>query len=206
MLCAFSALAEFPDEVARIFCLPKEREPQQVNDVGVYDLRLCFNGQWRYVRLDDYFPCKFNGDTIYARAHGFELWVLLLEKAFAKECGDYDSLRAGWAYEALMDLTGSPTTKIFFDDDRAKADIESGKLWEFLRSMDAARNLITCSTAGQDKWSEGGGVPIGGPGLVSGHAYSLISVGVLHNGQKLVQLRNPWGDFEWNGAWSGVLY
>ena len=62
-----------------------------------------------------------------------------------------------------------------------------------------------CSTAGQDKWSEGGGVPIGGPGLVSGHAYSLIAAKVLSNGQKLVQLRNPWGDFEWNGAWSGVL-
>jgi len=202
LLCAFSALAEFPEEVKRIFCLPGERAPQGVNDAGVYDLQLCLNGTWHRVRIDDYFPCKYNGDTIYARAHGPELWVLLLEKAFAKTCGDYNSLRSGWAYEALMDLTGAPTTKIFFDDDRTKADIESGKLWSFLVAMDQANNLITCSTAGQDKWTEGGGVPVGGPGLVSGHAYTLIQARNTSSKQRLVQLRNPWGDFEWNGDWS----
>ncbi len=106
-----------------------------MNDVGVYDLRLCLNGQWTRIRLDDYFPCKFQGEPIYARAHGSELWVLLLEKAFAKAFGDYDALRAGWAYEALMDLTGAPTTKINFEDDRAKADIQSGKLMQFLKEM-----------------------------------------------------------------------
>ena len=62
-------------QVKRIFCLPGEKEPQGVSPAGVYDLHLCFNGQWSYVRLDDYFPCKFNGDTIYARSHGPELQV-----------------------------------------------------------------------------------------------------------------------------------
>lgn len=170
----------------------------------MYDLRLCLNGQWQTVRVDDYFPCKFNGDTIYARAHGPELWVLLLEKAFAKACGDYDALRSGWAYEALMNLTGAPTTKIFFDDDRTKADIENGKFWRFIWQMDQENNLITCSTAGEDKWTEGGGTPVGGPGLVSGHAYTLIQVRNTSSGHRLVQIRNPWGSFEWNGAWSGL--
>ena len=128
---------------------------------------------------------------------------MLLEKAFAKSFGDYDALRAGWAYEALMDLTGAPTTKIFFDDDRTKADIENGNLWNFLVAMDRAKNLITCSTAGEDKWTEGGGTPVGGPGLVSGHAYSLIQARQTSDGHRLVQLRNPWGDFEWNGDWGG---
>ena len=61
--------------------------------------------------------------------------MLLLEKAFAKACGDYNSLRSGWAYEALMDLTGAPTTKIFFDDDRTQQQIESGQLFRFLQLM-----------------------------------------------------------------------
>lgn len=39
-------------------------------------------------------------------------------------------------------------------------------------------------------------------GLVSGHAYSLISCKVTSQGTKLVQLRNPWGCFEWTGDWS----
>ena len=45
-------------------------------------------------------------------------------------------------------------------------------------------------------------MPLGGPGLVSGHAYSLLAAKELSNGVRLVKLRNPWGRFEWKGAWS----
>lgn len=35
-------------------------------------------------------------------------------------------------------------------------------------------------------------------GIVSGHAYSLISVYEI-NGVQLLKIRNPWGSFEWEG-------
>lgn len=41
-------------------------------------------------------------------------------------------------------------------------------------------------------------------GLISGHAYSLLSAyEVSFQGQpvKLVKLRNPWGEKEWSGDW-----
>jgi len=42
-------------------------------------------------------------------------------------------------------------------------------------------------------------------GLVGGHSYGLIAVHVVKDkkGQNvnLIQLRNPWGSFEWNGDW-----
>lgn len=38
-------------------------------------------------------------------------------------------------------------------------------------------------------------------GLVCGHAYSILKVKEV-TGMKFVQLRNPWGSFEWKGAWS----
>ena len=38
-------------------------------------------------------------------------------------------------------------------------------------------------------------------GLVAGHAYSVIRVAETH-GFRLVQLRNPWGRYEWGGEWS----
>ncbi len=88
--------------VCSLFCLPGQARPQLANSQGVYDVRLFKDGEEQYIRLDDYFPCKPNAGTLYARAKGPELWVLLLEKAFAKCCGSYDALRAGWAYEVRL--------------------------------------------------------------------------------------------------------
>jgi calpain-15 len=39
-------------------------------------------------------------------------------------------------------------------------------------------------------------------GVISRHAYSLISAHEVMNGVKLLKLRNPWGEGEWTGAWS----
>ncbi len=53
--------------------------------------------------------------------------------------------------------------------------------------------LMTCDTPGSDVWTEGGGLPHGGPGLVKGHAYTLLSVKNTSAGVKLLNIRNPWG-------------
>ena len=37
-------------------------------------------------------------------------------------------------------------------------------------------------------------------GIVSGHAYSLLEIYNI-NGLKLLKIRNPWGNFEWNGEY-----
>lgn len=48
---------------------------QTVSPCGVYKLRLCKNGQWQTVTVDDYFPCWPGGGPAYSRSHGNELWV-----------------------------------------------------------------------------------------------------------------------------------
>lgn len=82
-------------------------------------IRVCFNlllclviftpcDYLKYVctQVDDFFPCYPGGGAIYSRGHGPEMWVLLLEKAFAKYCGSYEAIKSGWAFEAMIDLTG----------------------------------------------------------------------------------------------------
>lgn len=43
-------------------------------------------------------------------------------------------------------------------------------------------------------------------GLVSGHAYTILDVrnilDINGNPQRLLKVRNPWGKFEWKGAFS----
>jgi len=53
--------------------------------------------------------------------------------------------------------------------------------------------------------SHGAGEMRNEEGVISGHAYSLISIHELKvSGEvvRLLRLRNPWGSGEWQGDWS----
>jgi len=178
-----------------------QSEVQSEVDEGAYQLKFCKNGRWVCVTVDDYFPCKPEDGPVYSKANGSELWVLLVEKAFAKLHGSYASIRGGFAYEAMMDLTGSPFRCMKFSDPDVKEMTDSGKLWELMNYWDDNDYLMSVSTPGEDHQTETAHRPGSGTGLVAGHAYSLMDAQQMPGGEKLVQVRNPWGSGEWNGAW-----
>ena len=53
-------------------------------EIGHYKLSLFKDGRAQYVVLDDFIPCEPYGGPIYSKCQGNELWVVLIEKAFAK--------------------------------------------------------------------------------------------------------------------------
>ena len=63
-------------------------------DVVVYTVRLFHEGGWRFIMVDDYVPVSVkDGRPIFAHAKSRqELWVPVLEKAFAKLYGSYASM------------------------------------------------------------------------------------------------------------------
>lgn len=75
--------------------------------------------------VDDYFPCQY-GSPCFTKAHGNELWVLILEKVWAKLHGSYERIEAGFAHNVMTDLTGAPS----FDFDIETEGRE--KLWDLL--------------------------------------------------------------------------
>ena len=78
------------------------------------------NGIWKQIVLDEYFPAYFNGrkwDLAFSKTDQNELWVILLEKAYAKCFGSYFEIIGGDPVHALRDLTGAPYDRIEnFDD------------------------------------------------------------------------------------------
>ena len=64
-------------------------------------MRICKNGLWQEVTVDDYFPCYCKGQPMFSTSYQNEIWVLLLEKALAKVHGSYYMLKGGYITEAL---------------------------------------------------------------------------------------------------------
>ncbi|KAB2088909.1 hypothetical protein ES319_A03G031000v1 [Gossypium barbadense] len=169
----------------------------EYNEEGIYTVRFCIQGEWVPVVVDDWIPCESPGKPAFATSRkGNELWVSILEKAYAKLHGSYEALEGGLVQDALVDLTGGAGEEIDMRSPQAQIDLASGRLWsQLLRFKQEGFLLGAGSPSGSD-------VHISSSGIVQGHAYSLLQVREV-DGHKLVQIRNPWAnEVEWNGPWS----
>jgi hypothetical protein len=91
-----------------------------------------------------------------------ETWLPLLEKAYAKVHGDYDSIDGGRAGEAVEDMTGGVTTTIITNKILSKE-----KLWRELMNVNKEFVFATSSPSlGTDSESR--------QGLALSHAYSVL--------------------------------
>ncbi|KAH9329441.1 hypothetical protein KI387_001549 [Taxus chinensis] len=169
----------------------------QYNEEGVYTVRFCIQGEWVPVVVDDWIPCESRGKPAFATSRKVnELWVSILEKAYAKLHGSYEALEGGFVQDALVDLTGGAGEEIDMRSAQAQIELASGKLWSQLLHFKQEGFLLGAgSPSGSD-------VHVSSSGIVQGHAYSLLQVREV-DGHKMVQIRNPWAnEVEWNGPWS----
>jgi calpain-15 len=192
---ALATLAEKPALIERLFIT------KQMNSLGIYRVKLCKNGEWVTVTVDDFFPCYPMGMPIFSRTIGSELWVSILEKAYAKLHGHYYLLKGGYSAEALSDFTGCPTSRYNLQEDSVIAIAESGDLWSLMKEHEREGFLMSASTIGEDRWAEQqffGSMPAG---LKPGHSYTIIG---MHDfsGHRVIHFRNPWGTLNWQGDWS----
>jgi len=186
--------------------------------IGLYVLRIFCNFTWIYVLVDERIPVDIKTKKpIFGRCRSLnEIWVPMIEKAYAKVYGCYENLISGYVDEGIQELTGFQPEKILIRDEKSGVfphkmiDQHYGGadgFWDFLMARDNEKCLLGCSIKGYGK--EGPLVLEGkNSGLILNHAYSLNDIMEMddpHNeGQKLrlLRLRNPWGKTEWLGAWS----
>lgn len=109
-LSCLSVLAEKPERIKKLFV---DSRPSKF---GLYAVKFFKNGEEREIVIDDYIPC-YRGEPAFSKSNGDELWVILLEKAWAKVHGSYERIEAGFAENVLRDLTGAPTKVIETDEE-----------------------------------------------------------------------------------------
>lgn len=92
---------------------------------GLYVLRIFKNFKWIYVLVDERLPVKKEvkpGETSRTPVFGHcadphEMWVALIEKAYAKLHGCYGNLISGYIDEGVQELTGFQPEKVLIRDE-----------------------------------------------------------------------------------------
>lgn len=141
----------------------------------------------KYIRVDDDLPSSGAGySPKYAKARDSkELWVSILEKAYASLNGGYEKIgNGGFSTDVMTAVTGVRSTY------EATKYANANKLFDLIQT---GAELKTPMTAGT--WGKDANVDYNGTGVYAFHNYSLLGA-VEEGGVKYVQLRNPWGSSE----------
>ena len=182
-LASIASLIQYPKLIYQIF------KTKNIKEEGYFELIFFIDGKFQIVIVDDYLPIYTKNERIcFSKPNNNEIWICILEKAWAKINGGYSNIIKGWMRHVLQAITGFSSE--VFKHKKIKHEI----LWNKIVESKKNNFIITCSTRDN--------VDI--YGLVNNHAYSLVDcIEILSKGKKvkLVLIRNIWKIKEWNGDW-----
>uniref|UniRef100_A0A3B5M075 Calpain 9 n=1 Tax=Xiphophorus couchianus TaxID=32473 RepID=A0A3B5M075_9TELE len=163
LLAAIASLTIKKEALARV--VPHDQDFDR-GYAGIFHFQFWQHNKWLDVVVDDRLPTVRNRLIMLHSASNDEFWSALLEKAYAKVHGSYESLKGGSTMEAMEDFTGGVgemyETKSAPDDLFAimKKALDRG-------SMMGCSIDITSSAESEARTSTG---------LVKGHAYSITGL------------------------------
>ncbi|NXE59606.1 CAN9 protein, partial [Calcarius ornatus] len=192
LLAAIASLTLNEKTLARVVPLDQNFGPDYA---GIFHFQFWQHNEWLDVVIDDRLP-TFKGRLVFLHSAELnEFWSALLEKAYAKLNGSYESLKGGSTIEAMEDFTGGIGET--YDVKEAPDNF-----YEILGKALKRCSMVGCSIDTSSVAESEARTPFV---FFKGHAYSVTGIEeVSYRGQQvqLIRIRNPWGEVEWNGPWS----
>lgn len=167
---------------------------QNYDKLKMFFIRLRLHGEWHYMVLDSYFP-SVNNNLIFGRSKSNDLWVAIIEKAWAKVLGGYYMTSLGSPSEGLLSLTDFPITIITHKHYKLSSEI-----WSQLPLINKTW-ILSCII--QLKGSKTN--TYRNLGLITNHCYGIlnyqeIKTKINSKGYRIILLRNPHGNQDYMGS------
>ena len=190
-LSVLGSLCKYPKIIEKLFYSKEKSKSHQ------YGINFYINGTWKLILIDDFFPARNTSFKKFAFGYSTnkELWVSLLEKAWAKINGCYAKVGAGGLPNEVFDVCTEAFSDYILIQKKSKAD-----LWKLIIESEKKDYVMTAGTT-----KNLNGIKLEKIGLTPGHAYAVLKALEIDTGtavEKVLQLRNPWGNFEYSGDWS----
>ena len=188
-LSVLGSLCNIPKLIEKLFYsknLTKSKNHQ-------YGINFYINGIWKLILIDDFFPARNTSFKKFAFAYSTseEIWVPLLEKAWAKLNGCYAKVGTGGLPNEVFDICSEAYNENILIKNKNK-DL----LWQEIFEGEKKNYMMTAGTTKNTN-----DFKLQKIGLTPGHAYTVLGVLEINN-EKVIKLRNPWGNFEFSGDWS----
>ena len=183
-LSVLGSLCKFPELIEKLFYF-KEKTKEHVYGIYFY-----INGIKKLVLIDDFLPYIGVGFKQFAmsKSEENEIWVALIEKAWAKINGNYIRIGCGGSPNEVFDVL----TEAYSEEVEVKPAVKEA-LWQKLIDGEKKGFVMTAGTSGNDDVED--------VGLTQGHAFTVLGIHEI-KGERVIRLRNPWGEGEFNGDWS----
>ncbi|CAP25418.2 Protein CBG04776 [Caenorhabditis briggsae] len=162
-------------------------------DCGLVQVRLFVDGRWQVIKIDFYLPHE-NGIERCSKMPKKQMWVAMIEKAYAKVKGSFGGLNGGQSHLAFKCLTGAGGKQIMINK-----DTNTEQLWEDLIKYYSCGNLLAAGTPNikdnEEELKRYEAIKID-----YNHGYAILGF-KEHNGYRLINLGNP-GPTKFTGRFS----
>ena len=192
-LSAIGALCKYPNFIEKLFFI-KDKSKEHL-----YGIYYNIHGEWKLVLVDDNFPVSENKKVkkfAFSHCKKKEIWINLLEKAWAKINGCYAQIGGQYSPSEIFDVLTEAYTEII-DINKIKNNNSKENLWKKIVNEEN-KDFIIMGVSSNNKSIEE-------IGLLPGDSYIISKTYEIENEtktEKILKLNNRWGDIEYSGDFS----